>query len=179
MTDQPRDAEWPKEGATMDMDMLEVLRALEDLSFECFSPIAPCNRPSLETYNRTFYVLDRQRKRLGIHPQSVKSFQETERTPAPTTLVEDEAQVAEICARIAVAQIASCNCDKKTHEHQYHSITCTYRLLEEYRIHIRKCRQPAPTRGQIAEWYANVWKGYAADELKYEFADAIMALWEK
>jgi len=43
----------------------EVMLALEDLSFECFSPIAPCNPPSVATYSRTFDVLDRHRKARG------------------------------------------------------------------------------------------------------------------
>ena len=46
-------------------DFREVMKALEDLSFECFSPIAPCNPPSLRTYNRAWEALDKHRKRLG------------------------------------------------------------------------------------------------------------------
>ena len=52
--------------APTDAEVLrEVMLALEDLSFECFSPIAPCNPPSVATYSRTFDVLDRHRKARG------------------------------------------------------------------------------------------------------------------
>lgn len=68
-----------------DEHMLETLLALEDLSFECFSMVAPPNRPSLDTYNRTFAVLDRHRKRLFIHPDSVKGYINSERGTAAIT----------------------------------------------------------------------------------------------
>lgn len=51
--------------ALTEEDFREVMKALEDLSFECFSPIAPCNPPSVATYNRTFEVLNKHRAARG------------------------------------------------------------------------------------------------------------------
>jgi hypothetical protein len=43
----------------------ELLAALEDLSFACFAGIG-LRVPDLDVYNRTFGVLDRVRKQIGI-----------------------------------------------------------------------------------------------------------------
>lgn len=43
----------------------ELLLALEDLSFACFGGIG-LRLPDLEVYNRTFGVLDRVRKSIGV-----------------------------------------------------------------------------------------------------------------
>lgn len=46
-----------------------LLRALEDLSFECFG-VFSTKAPSTETYNRTFKVLDEVRQAIGIKQDS-------------------------------------------------------------------------------------------------------------
>lgn len=43
----------------------ELLAALEDLSFACFAGIG-LRVPDLDVYNRTFGVLDRVRRQIGI-----------------------------------------------------------------------------------------------------------------
>jgi hypothetical protein len=49
-----------------DRDMLRnVTKALEDLSFECFGGIGT-TRPSVETYNRAFDVLDEARNYIAV-----------------------------------------------------------------------------------------------------------------
>lgn len=60
---QPADMERARE--ISDADFREVMKALEDLSFECCRIHTPARSPSIEVYNRTFEVLDKHRKRLG------------------------------------------------------------------------------------------------------------------
>lgn len=55
----------PAKGQITREELREVMLALEDLSFDCFSPVGPPQAPRMSTYNRTFDVLDRHRKRLG------------------------------------------------------------------------------------------------------------------
>lgn len=57
----------------------ETVKALSDLSFDCFSPIPPCRAPSVATYNSTFKTLETHRGTLKRFPPGAALTVELER----------------------------------------------------------------------------------------------------